>query len=138
MYADMMRLSCDPADDGKDGLAHGAAKGVSFTNKGDRAAVKYNFFKMCFGLEVERAGMRADELPAALARCCGAVVRCALAVCSGWTLPSMWRSGQWDVELLREGGGGQMRRGVGSLDPVRLSERSRSRRYDELPAAEQP
>ena len=41
MYAEMMRLSCDPADDGKDGLTHDAAKGVSFTNKGDRAAVKY-------------------------------------------------------------------------------------------------
>ena len=51
MYAEMMRLSCDPADDGKGGLTHDSAKGVSFTFKGDRAAVKYNFFKMTMNKE---------------------------------------------------------------------------------------
>ena len=38
MYAEMMRLSCDLSDDGKDGrVTYDPAKGVNFTNKGDRA-----------------------------------------------------------------------------------------------------
>ena len=51
MYAEMMALSCDLADDGKDGLSYDPDKGVNFTNKGDRAAVKYNFFKMTMSKE---------------------------------------------------------------------------------------
>ena len=51
MYAEMMVLSCDLADAGKDGLTYDAAKGVNFTSKGDRAAVKYNFFKMTMSKE---------------------------------------------------------------------------------------
>ena len=47
----MMALSCDLADDGKDGLSYDPRKGVNFTNKGDRAAVKYNFFKMTMSKE---------------------------------------------------------------------------------------
>ena len=46
-YAEMMRLTgskevaaADPE------LSHHPTMGVDFTNKGDRAAVKYNFFKM--------------------------------------------------------------------------------------------
>lgn len=46
IYADMMQLSCDPADDGKTGLTYHPKMGVNFTSKGDRDAVKYNFFKM--------------------------------------------------------------------------------------------
>jgi len=51
MYAEMMALSCDMADEEKDGLKYDPAKGVNFTNKGDRAAVKYNFFKMTMSKE---------------------------------------------------------------------------------------
>ncbi|CAK0904764.1 unnamed protein product [Prorocentrum cordatum] len=46
MYADMMRLTHDQAEDGQDGLTYNQTLGVSFTSKGDRTAVRYNFFKM--------------------------------------------------------------------------------------------
>ena len=46
MYADMMQTTHDKSENGHDGLTYHGTKGVSFTNKGDRAAVKWNFFKM--------------------------------------------------------------------------------------------
>ena len=51
MYADLMRLSSDPGDDGRNGLWYDPVKGVGFTQKGDREAVKYNFVKMTMALE---------------------------------------------------------------------------------------
>ena len=46
MYGEMMGSSNDVTDTGVDGLTYDPGKGVSFTSKGDRQAVKYNFFKM--------------------------------------------------------------------------------------------
>ena len=51
MYEDMMKLSCKMEDDGRDGMTYDSENGVNFTAKGDRAAVKYNFFKMTMSRE---------------------------------------------------------------------------------------
>ena len=47
-YAEMMKYTSE-RDSEKDGLVYDAERGVDFTNKGDRAVVLYNFFKMTMG-----------------------------------------------------------------------------------------
>ena len=47
-YADMMKYTCE-RDGANDGLVYDPERGVDFTNKGDRAVVLYNFFKMTMG-----------------------------------------------------------------------------------------
>jgi len=46
MYADIMKLTTDRDEAVRDGLKYDDTKGIRFTSKGDRGAVKWNFFKM--------------------------------------------------------------------------------------------
>ena len=51
-YAAMMRFTSKP-ENADDELTYDPELGVDFTNKGDRAVVKYNFFKMAISLAVQ-------------------------------------------------------------------------------------
>ena len=52
-YANMMRQTSRPEVANADAeLTYHPEMGVDFTNKGDRAAVKYNFFKMALSMSV--------------------------------------------------------------------------------------